>query len=85
MTAEATGNSSAGLQPPMRWRSHESEGAYASENNNAAIVIEMTVVLMPCPSTTREFARTSSPNSQEIREIETSFILTLCLAADLRG
>src|ERR1043165_2105758 len=78
-TAEARGNSSAGLQPPMRLRSHESDGAYASENNNAAIVIEMTVVLIPCPSTTRNFERTSSPNSQEIREIETSFIcLVLC-------
>ena len=60
----------------MRWRSHESEGAYANENNNAAIVIELTVVLTPCPSITSEFDRTSSPNNQEIREIETSFILS---------
>lgn len=35
---------SGGLQPPMRLRNHESDGAYASENNNDTMMSEDTVV-----------------------------------------
>ena len=43
-TAEASRKTSGGLQPPMRLRSHESEGAYASENNNETMMSEGAVV-----------------------------------------
>jgi len=59
----------------MRWRSHEREGAYANENKSAAMIIDVTVVLSACPSTTKNFERRSNrPNNQETREIDTSFI-----------
>jgi hypothetical protein len=59
----------------MRWRSHEREGAYANENKSAAMIIEVTVALSACPSTTKNLGRRSSrANIQETREIDTSFI-----------
>ena len=77
-TAEASGNSNAGLQPPMRWRSHERDGAYASENTSAAMIIEVTVALRASPSTTKNFDNSSDrPNSQETREIDTNFMCYL--------
>ena len=43
-TAEAIRKTSGGLHPFMRLRSHESDGAYASENNNETMMSEDTVV-----------------------------------------
>jgi len=81
-TAEASGKSSAGLQPPMRLRSHESEGAYASENKSAVMINEVTVLLPRSaasslwPSRIEKAIRiASNPSNQEQREIETSFML----------
>src|SRR5205085_9191450 len=75
-TAEARGNSSAGLQPPMRWRSQNSDGAYARENNNATTISDVTLAL--AMSVKRE--RISSiPASQETSEMEMSFIWCLVL------
>ena len=72
-TAEARGNSSAGLQPPMRLRNQNSDGAYARENNSAAIVNEMTVTFV----TSVNFARMSRLNIHEQSEMETSFTKNL--------
>ena len=59
----------------MRWRNHESEGAYAKENKSAAMIIEVTVALSACPSTTKNLDRRSTrPNIQETSEIDTSFM-----------
>src|ERR1051326_705993 len=66
----------------MRWRSHESDGAYASENKSAAMIIEVTVALSACPPTTKNFERMSNkPDIQETREIDTSFISCFVLCA----
>ena len=70
-TAEASGNSSAGLQPPMRWRNQNNDGAYARENSSAAMINAMTVALVISVN----FARMARLNSHEINEIETSFIM----------
>ena len=70
MTAEARGNNSAGLQPPMRWRNQNSDGAYARENNSAAMINVRTVALVMSVN----FARMARLNSHETSEIETSFI-----------
>jgi hypothetical protein len=71
MTAEASGNSGAGRQPPRRWRNQEREGAYANENSNAAMIIETTVALKPSPA---KLERIRAPINHEMREIDTSFI-----------
>ena len=39
------------------------------------MIIEVTVALKACPSLTTKFDRISAPNSQEMREMETSFML----------
>ena len=79
--AEASGNNSAGRQPPMRWRSQEREGAYARENSNAAMIIEVTVTLGP------KLERIARAESHETRDINTSFISILSqpqMNADVR-
>src|SRR5262245_56342254 len=58
-TAEASGKTSGGRQPPMRLRSHESEGAYASENKRATMMSENTVVL----------CRSLPPSSEKVTRI----------------
>src|ERR1043165_570909 len=75
-TAEASGKSSAGLQPPMRWRNQNSEGAYARENSSAAMIIEVMLILTPWPSI-KNFERIPRADSHETRDIKTSFIAAL--------
>src|SRR5512132_4276210 len=75
-TAEASGKSSAGLQPPMRLRNQNSDGAYAKENSSAAMINDVTVA--PFKSVNCE-PMSSRPSAHEIREIETSFMcVVLC-------
>ena len=80
-SAEASGKSATGRQPPRRRRSQKSEGAYASEKRRAATIKDITVApltsaaLRLAPSTTQKISRIAeSPNSHEPREIDTSFI-----------
>jgi hypothetical protein len=79
-TAEASGKSSAGLQPPIRLRNHDKDGAYAREKSRAATMSEVKVAplislaLRPCPSREKVNSIESSPSSQEPSEMESNFI-----------
>ena len=86
-TAEARGKSKNGLQPPIRLRSHDNEGAYASENKRAVSINEVTVALPK--SRPRLFIKekvvtiNNNANNHEQREIESNFISGLRLGFGL--
>jgi hypothetical protein len=79
--AEASGKSTKGLQPPRRLRSHDRDGAYASEKRSAERISEVTVALLrsrPVPFTNENVAKISNnANNQEQREIESNFMCDL--------
>src|SRR5262245_45197397 len=78
-TAEARGKSKAGRHPPIRSRNQNSDGAYASENNNAAMINEVAVAprrsveLNCCPSINENAVRIDNKASNhEPSEMESS-------------
>src|SRR5689334_4655664 len=79
--AETSGKSANGLQPPRRLRSHDNDGAYASENNSAVRISEVTVALLrskPLPFMKENVVMiNNNANNHEQREIESSFITGL--------
>src|SRR5262249_5285582 len=62
----------------MRLRSHDSEGAYASENKRAVSINEVTVALpksrLSRPMNEKVVTINSNANNHEPREIESNFI-----------
>jgi len=76
--AEARGKSTNGLQPPRRVRSHDNDGAYASENSSAVRISEVTVALLrstPLPFTNENVVTiNNNASNHEQREIESNFI-----------
>lgn len=81
ISAEATGKSAAGRQPPRRLRNQKSDGAYASEKIKAEIMSERTTapltsaMLSPAPSIHKKVSRmAANPSSHEPMEIAISFI-----------
>ena len=83
--AEARGKSTNGLQPPRRVRSHDNDGAYASENSSAVRISEVTVALLrstPLPFTNEKVVTiNNNANNHEQREIESNFITGLVWAS----
>jgi hypothetical protein len=83
--AETSGKSANGLQPPRRLRSHDNDGAYASENNSAARISEVTVALLssrPLPFMNEKVVTiNNNANNHEQREIESNFITGLVWAS----
>src|SRR5262245_3682566 len=77
-TADASGKSKNGLQPPIRLRNHDKDGAYASENKRAVRINEVTVALLRSRSEPfrNENVATINNNADnhEQREIESNFI-----------
>ncbi len=86
-TAEASGKSTNGLQPPRRLRSHDNDGAYASEKRSAVRISEVIVALLrstPLPFTNENGATiNNNADNQEPREIESNFITGLVWASAL--
>src|ERR1051325_1224531 len=83
--AEEIGKSTKGRQPPRRLRSHERDGAYASEKMSAERISEVTVALLrsrPVPFTNENVATiNNNANNHEHREIESNFITGLVWAS----
>src|SRR5215510_2546057 len=84
-TAEASGKSTNGLQPPRRLRSHDNDGAYASENNSAVRISEVNVALLrsrPLPFMNEKVVTiNNNADNHEHREIESNFINGLVWAS----
>jgi hypothetical protein len=84
-TAEASGKSTNGLQPPRRLRSHDNDGAYASEKRSAVRISEVIVALLrstPLPFTNENVVTiNNNADNQEPREIESNFITGLVWAS----
>ena len=82
-TAETSGKSANGLQPPRRLRSHDNDGAYASENKSAVSINEVTVALLKAIPLIKEKVVTinNSPSNHEQREIESNFIMAFVWAS----
>ena len=82
--AEASGKSTKGLQPPRRLRSHDRDGAYASEKRSAVRISEVTVALLrsrPLPFTNENVVTiNNNADNHEHREMESNFITGLVWA-----